>query len=166
MIEVKQMSKDDIHIMIDVLTEATNRMTRNGTPMWTIPEINEQGLLHYFKYEQMYVGFKNGVPCCTFVLLESDDLYWGEAGKDFSSIYLHKISVADAFIKQGVVKEILDFAEEVAKERGKTALRLDVRATLSKVKQVYENNGFKYFGTSRVYLKEVTLDVILLEKTL
>ena len=134
-----------------LLQEAAARMIRQKTPMWQPENLTEEKLLAQYAAEEMFVGYCKGKPAFTCALQERDDAFWGEGSGGDGALYIHKVAVADAFIRQGMVYKLFAFAEAEARRRGKTRLRLDCREDRVKVRAIYDRYGFQNVGEKRLF---------------
>jgi len=134
-----------------LLQEAACRMIRQKTPMWLPENLSPEKLLAQYAAEEMFIGYCKGKPAFTCALQERDDAFWGDASGDDGALYIHKVAVADAFIRQGMVYKMFAFAEAEARRRGKTCLRLDCRIDREKVRAIYDRYGFQNVGEKELF---------------
>ncbi|MBQ3049599.1 MAG: GNAT family N-acetyltransferase [Oscillospiraceae bacterium] len=68
---------------------------------------------------------------------------------DYEKIYvIYTLAVHPNYLRTGVGKGLLDFAEQIARENGCVSLRLDVVKGNIPAESLYEKFGFKYIGTT------------------
>lgn len=72
------------------------------------------------------------------------------------------VAVLPAFRRQGIADAILSAAETVCRERGVTALHLEVRASNDPALRLYEKHGFTRDGVRRRYYKNPAEDAVLM----
>ena len=58
-------------------------------------------------------------------------------------MYLHKLAVKRQFAGKGYSKSLVDFAKQKASERKIKALRLDCNINSTKLRAIYEEQGFE-----------------------
>ena len=96
--------------------------------------------------DHYYVGQISKVPIVTFMLTQSDDLYWPDAHD--SALYIHRIAVAreaTAHVTgQSILPEVFHFCADIARECGARMLRLDCDKTRPSLGHIYEKQGFVY----------------------
>ncbi len=68
---------------------------------------------------------------------------------NYEKIYvIYTLAVHPKFIRQGIGKKLLDFAEEIARKEGCISLRLDVVKGNIPAENLYKKCGYKYVGTT------------------
>ena len=95
-----------------------------------------------------YVTNIEGQPAGAVLLLESDARAWGEdLGNDGLALYIHKLSVRQAFAGRGVGEQIINWAAQHTKDQGRQYLRLDCHEDNAGLCNYYEKLGFQRVGT-------------------
>jgi len=140
-----------VSAFVELLQEAARRMIRQKTPMWVPENLTAEKLLAQYRVDEMFVGYCKGLPAFTCALQEWDDAFWGEGSGNADALYIHKIAVADAFIRQGMVYKMFAFAEAEARRQGKSKLRLDCRIDRTKVRAIYDRYGFRDVGEKKLF---------------
>ncbi len=138
-----KVTKDSLELFSNLLIEATERMTRNNTPMWPPSELTSDKLLEQYSLDELYIGYIDHRPFGTLVLQDSDELYWGSDGLDGTTLYIHKFTIADEFAGKGASQLLLELARQEAERRGKKRIRLECRRPRAKVRAMYERFGFR-----------------------
>ncbi|HBF38124.1 MAG TPA: hypothetical protein DDW50_12470 [Firmicutes bacterium] len=59
---------------------------------------------------------------------------------------IHRLAVNPEYQKQGIGRQLMDFAEKCALERGYTSIRLDAYSGNHRAVNLYENRGYKKVG--------------------
>ena len=75
--------------------------------------------------------------------LNEQDHHWESDGK---ALYVHAFAVNRKFKEQGIGRAMLDWAVEEARRRGKQSVRLDCMNENLRLKQVYADAGFEFWG--------------------
>lgn len=68
--------------------------------------------------------------------------------------------------RKGIAEMLMTAAVESAKQKGAVTMYLEVRASNTAAKSLYEKLGFSVIGTRRSYYKNPTEDALLMSKTL
>jgi len=82
---------------------------------------------------------------CIFSVFYNDPLLWGEQDNDHS-IYIHRIATNPAFKGKGMIKLIIDWAKNHAKETGRKFIRMDTWADNKILADYYLKCGFNVVG--------------------
>ena len=107
----------------------------------------------------LYVALVDGDIAGTVV-------YSGEQGEVYKEIdwqvafdvpvfVIGKLAVHPKYLRCGVAKALLDYAEILGKERGIKAIRLDTYEENHAAIKLYEKSGFKYMGMIDLGLEEI-----------
>lgn len=95
--------------------------------MWTSEQVSVIQLLSEYAPDEMFLRYLDGIPVATMILQEEDDVFWPSAPKG-ESLFFHKLSVRRQFAGTGLAAEMVHWAKQEAKRRGKNFLRLDCAA--------------------------------------
>lgn len=61
-------------------------------------------------------------------------------------LVIHRLAVAPDYQKQGIARQLMDFAENFAKEKGYAAIRLDAYSINTRSVTLYVNRGYNNCG--------------------
>lgn len=75
---------------------------------------------------------------------EYADVNWQIVNKKVAVI--HRMAVSPNFQRQGIARELMDFAENKAKEEGYECIRLDAYSYNSSALNIYKNRGYRQVG--------------------
>lgn len=92
---------------------------------------------------QMYVAERAGIIAGKVTLQEDDDLWADQLG---DALYVHGLTVRRSFAGQEIGRALLRWAEDQARARGETYLRLDCNADNPALRAYYEWAGFAHRG--------------------
>lgn len=121
-----------------------NRVSYNdahGIHQWEYEQVTWNAFSKLYQLEDYYVGKVDGQVVCGLFIVDVDALYWPNEKKG-SSLYLHKICVDPQHRKKGYSDAMITFFKNMGKEQGFYEVRLDVREKKSKLREMYERNGF------------------------
>ena len=80
------------------------------------------------------------------------------AENNYEKIYvIYTLAVHPNYIRLGIGKKLLDFAEEIARKEGCISLRLDVAKGNIPAESLYKKCGYKYVGTTSLGYEEYGL---------
>jgi GNAT superfamily N-acetyltransferase len=65
-------------------------------------------------------------------------------------VYVHRIAVRRVAARTGVPKALLDFAEEAARIRGASYVRLDCDASRTRLCELYSSLGFHHHSDLQI----------------
>jgi ribosomal protein S18 acetylase RimI-like enzyme len=88
---------------------------------------------------------EEGQIACCFSLAFTDRMVWDERDVD-PSIYLHRIVTNPAFRGRGYVRQIVGWAEDFGRARGKRFIRLDTNRDNQRLNAYYQECGFVFCG--------------------
>ncbi|WP_379126957.1 GNAT family N-acetyltransferase [Paenibacillus sp. sgz500958] len=132
--------------ILTLLQEAARWMESNGIKQWTPGQFNENDIAGYFKEREVYLAIQDEQLVGMFTLQFSDLQYWGQRN-DESYAYLHRLSVAGSHRGSGLGRHMLEYAADLAIEKGCKGLRLDTVAHNVKLNAYYQSLGFHFMGT-------------------
>ena len=159
---------NDVDKAILVMRDAGKWMVDSGiapSKWWDLPNLNKEFLFQYAKAEEFYVCLVNHEPAAAAILQFSQNAQdWEKIDKDkkIPALYIHWLCVMRKFAGKNFTKSIIDFASEMAKKKKIKYLRVDTNAEEEKLRNLYENLGFKLqeiikedYRTTAFYEKEV-----------
>jgi len=131
--------------VISILHEAAAWMARKGTPAWDIATLNQDFVQAFASRSELIVASQGQriVGVCT--LSPSDPDFWPDA-PDGVAAYLHKLAVRRTHAGGGVSSALIAACREIARQRGRSRLRLDCHPAL---RGLYERLGFVHYDTFR-----------------
>ena len=91
----------------------------------------------------------NNEMACNWAITFSDKEIWEEKDQN-DSIYIHRIATNPAFRGQRLVKNIVAWAKNYAREHGKKFVRLDTLGNNTRLIQHYTEAGFNFLGVVRL----------------
>jgi len=99
--------------------------------------------------DELYVMVENGaIVGCITVSTEKDDEYnaidW--IAPDGLNYYIHRVAIHPEFQHQGRAKQLMDFAEDMARTNNVLSLRLDTFSKNLRNQKFYEARGYQHLG--------------------
>ena len=98
-----------------------------------------------FREGEVYMATVDGQDAAVIVL-QWEDGFWGERGKDPNAGFLHSIAVRRKFSGKGLGRELISWAMGIARERGKSVIRLDCIKANPKLLRYYGDLSFEEAG--------------------
>jgi GNAT superfamily N-acetyltransferase len=132
-----------LSVAAEIMREAANWAIERGEKLWELESLSEANLAQRCQPHEIFVGELAGEPVVAALIQDRDPDIWPDDG---TALIVHKLTVRRAYAGRGFANRMLDFAEQHARERGKTWLRLDTDSTRPKLRQFYERAGFMLVG--------------------
>ncbi len=149
-LEYARVQPEELSAFSDVIQGVSRWFLERGQPMWPLEMLTPEALRLAYPDGEFWLGSILGEAVATFVLLEHDPSFWPDIAPD-ESVFIHKIAVNRRFKGHALGVQVLDFARDQARSRGKQFLRLDTDVRRVPVRALYEGYGFSWAGECRVY---------------
>lgn len=139
----------DIDKAIFVMQDAGKWLEETGkkpSKWWQLKNLNRKFLLQYAKPQEFYVALVDRKPAAAAVLQLSQNAQdWQsvDKGKPQKALYIHWLCVHRDFRGKNMSKVMVDFSEQLAKDKGAGLLRADTNAKETKLRKIYEDLGFR-----------------------
>ena len=135
-----KITQGNVAIAVDIMREAASWLIETGRPMWRLEDITEEKILAGITKKNIYVGWVDDESAAAMILQWNDPFFWPQAKDD--SGFIHKLSVRRRFAGTDVSSQMIEWAKEEARKRGKVYLRLDCAGDRPKLCSFYEGFGF------------------------
>ena len=138
----------DIPAILQLLSRIVPVMNAEGNFQWDDSYPNREVLEKDLKLNQLWVA-QVGSEIAGFAAITQDqDPEYAEVGWDITepAIVTHRLAVDLDFRGKGVGRALLMQAEEVARERGITVLRIDTNTENAATNQLFPALGYRYAG--------------------
>jgi len=147
--EIIQANGKDLIEILYLLKVCIIDMNRKGLKHWNSAYPDVESIKNDIREGRIYILKDNSV--CKGMLTISDeepleykDIQWPEA--DSKPLYLHRMAIHPKWQGMGLAKLLINFADNFAREKGYTTLRLDVFSPSERARQLYENQDFREIG--------------------
>jgi GNAT superfamily N-acetyltransferase len=150
---------DDLERVELILEEARAWLHSQGIAQW-LTTYPRHLLATTIERGEVYLAEVAGALAGTITLQEAEDPVW--AGLPSEAIYVHCLAVRREFAGHGMGRQLLQWAEQLARTRGRPFVRLDCWAGNPKLCSYYEEAGF----VSRGDRQEADYQVRLYEKSI
>ncbi|HEX3076413.1 MAG TPA: GNAT family N-acetyltransferase [Lachnospiraceae bacterium] len=122
-----------------------------------------QDAIHGIEEGKLYVARCDGAIAGTIILTHRPEEAYHQAKWAFDSDYsdvivIHTFAVHPDYMKVGIGKALMDFAEQESRKQGMRAIRLDVYENNIPAIKLYEKSGYQYVDTVDLGLSEYGLD--------
>ncbi len=144
---VKQAGPSDIPVIEGILLDAVKWMAENElSNQWNETNIMWYNLSKSYQIEDFYIvyhdiDYLDQGPAACMAITDYDPTYWPDIPKG-ESIYIHKMAVKRTFAGKGFSRELIKYAKGLAKGRSTSTIRLNCNGYRSKLRKLYENEGF------------------------
>jgi GNAT superfamily N-acetyltransferase len=137
---VRYANQTDLEPAAAVLQSAARRLERAGKLLWDASMFSAEHLGSWMG--ELCVALE-GAQIVGVMRLQTEDAPVWPDEPEGESLYVHKLAVADGWQGHGISGALLGFAQDQARARGCTWVRLDCvdRPTL---RAVYERFGFRH----------------------
>ena len=142
MFQIEKIAHDKLEILLSMYREKAEWLNRIGQPMWSMKFLEKKEFIKKYSDPECFIATINGVPIGGFILVRSDDFFWGP-NSDLGAYYIHKIVVKDGYTGQGNAQKMINWIEEYARKVGKEKIRLDCYEDRGYLMQLYTSCGFK-----------------------
>ncbi len=141
---------EDLEPIMRLYDDASALQLSKGMITW--PKFPSSLVEEELRAGLQWKGLVDGEIACIWAVAFRDPLIWGERDAD-PSIYLHRIATAPAQRGQGLVGQIVIWAEQICHERGLRFIRLDTVGDNEGLIRHYIHHGFTFLGSD--VLKDV-----------
>jgi GNAT superfamily N-acetyltransferase len=140
--DIINVNEKNIEVFSKVLVESAEWLDSIGQPMWNANDLTVDKLIEKYDIQDMKMCYENGNLIGVYVLQWYDPLFWANLKKDEAGI-LHKLAVCRKYSKKGYGKKLIQSAELLCKNRNINWIRLNCGTFRSRLRNFYENAGFK-----------------------
>lgn len=120
-------------------------MEENGIYQWTTEYPSKKAFENDINRKELYVFLqKDKIIGCIVISLFMDEEYhtvpWLTANTN--NYYIHRLGVHPKFQRKGFAQQLMDFAENFAKEHNALSVRLDTFSQNKRNQKFYEERGY------------------------
>ncbi len=157
MLQVCKTTLADIPGAMEVIDQAKACMKAYGSPQWQDGYPNAELLAHDVSMGEAVVLKEDDQVVGTAMISFREEMTYREIFEGawkYSDPYVvvHRIAVDSSKKGRGYAKEILTYAEELAKEQGVFKIRMDTHELNESMQRFLLKNGFTYSGV--IYVSE------------
>jgi ribosomal protein S18 acetylase RimI-like enzyme len=139
----------EISNILAITKECATFMIAKGIFQWNEHYPSKQAFLNDIEREELYVLLEDNRLIGTIVIsTHMDDEYvpikW--LTKSDKNIYIHRLSVHPDFQGKGYAQQLMDFAEEYARQNDFVSVRLDTFSQNKRNQKFYETRDYQKLG--------------------
>lgn len=144
-----QASERELPQIYDVIKAAVCLMREKGIFQWDEQYPSIEILREDIKRNELYIGILESRIAAVFAMSrKNDEAYnnggWGYEGEKIAVI--HRLCVDPKFQGCGIGRQVMQFIEKTALEKGIKAIRLDVFSENPYALRLYEKSGYRKTG--------------------
>lgn len=142
---IRKAEPEDTDIVSEILTEVADWLNEKGEKLWEAGELTPEHIRKEVAAGLFWIAEvdREAVGCLRFQLTDME--YWDDVPHE-DSAFVHRVAVKRQHAGRGIASEMIDWARQRAKNKGKRFLRLDC-IDRPKLRAVYESMGFEYHST-------------------
>ncbi|HPF09903.1 MAG TPA: GNAT family N-acetyltransferase [Flavobacteriaceae bacterium] len=147
---IRKAYPSEIQKIMSITKACAVQMISEGIFQWNEHYPHAQAFETDCERGELYVLLKANilVGCITISYLkdaEYQTVQW--LTKDGKNAYIHRLAIHPNFQRQGLAKELMDFAENLAMEEKALSVRLDTFSQNKRNQRFYEARGYQRLGT-------------------
>ena len=151
--------EEDTDLVLETLNEATQYKNEHSDDAWGSESWQEREIADSIEAGNRYLVYMGSEVVGSFVLDWTGELWADDCA---TAAYIHQLALNSNFHGLNIGSKMLDMATIIAKENGKTVLRLDCNYENKKLHEYYEQMNFMLQGT--VKSKSANHTIALLQK--
>ncbi len=154
---IRQASREDLEDLEIILNQAVRRLKENQIDQWQrgypsradLKEDLDDGVLYVCgKKPKAFAAMIAGIEP-TYHVIENGQ--WLQSGPYLT---IHRLAVGDKWLRTGCAKELLEYAAQMAYQKGLYALRIDTHPDNQAMIKLIAKCGFQYCGI--IYVQDGT----------
>ncbi|MDR3113016.1 MAG: GNAT family N-acetyltransferase [Endomicrobium sp.] len=151
----------DIDEAVSIMRQASKRLIDSGKKMRDLQDLSFEKIGRpKDEYIVMYNSFEGAARA---ILSFEDKDFWHEIPINTSG-FIHKLSVRRKYAKSGAAQKLMEYAEQICKNKGISALRLDCGPHRKSLVKFYEDMGLKLQNVKAISYKSKVIDTALYAK--
>jgi ribosomal protein S18 acetylase RimI-like enzyme len=138
----------DIPAIMQLIKKVVPVMQMAGNYQWDNNYPNPQVFDNDIAHQQLWVADVNGAIAGVAALTMDQDAEYAHVGWDITepAIVTHRLAVDPDFRGMGIAQALLAQAEQLAAERGITALRIDTNSNNQATQALFPKMGYVFAG--------------------
>lgn len=145
---------EELDAILEMTRSCGRHMRKNGIDQWDENYPDRERLLNDIQTQTLFAFRENEQVLGIIVLNETQDPEYAEiswlTSESERNLVVHRLAVAPEHQGEGIARKLMDFAENLAKERGYASIRLDTFSQNPRNQRFYEARG--YTKLEEVYL--------------
>ncbi len=163
-IKVIKANHEDITNVIQIVDACRHAMQHEGIFQWDKIYPSRSLIEEDIREGSMYIGQDHGIALGIVSLSEKQEDAYRQVRWHGSepALVVHRLCVNPDYQRCGIASQLMDFAENLALQRGYASIRLDAYTGNSKAVTLYERRGYRKAG--QVYFPRRALPFYCFEK--
>ncbi|MCB0456691.1 MAG: GNAT family N-acetyltransferase [Flavobacteriaceae bacterium] len=146
---IRKALSSEIPLIVELTKACTQKMTSEGIFQWNEHYPNKEVFQKDLERDELYVLIsENELQGCITISTLKDEEYesipW--LTPDYCTIYIHRLAIHPKFQHQGLASQLMDFAENIAREKKANSVRLDTFSKNKRNQKFYEARGYAKLG--------------------
>jgi len=148
-IEMRPASVLEAEVARSIMFDVAEWQKSLGQPMWADDVIGLPRILEAIARAELFLAFRGEDAVGRVYFQNEDQVFWPDLPKG-EAAFVHKLAVKRSAGGQGISAQIMDWAKDEARRRGRRYLRLDCRAERKGLCDLYESMGFRRHSERQV----------------
>lgn len=168
-ITVRPSTFEELDELLAIVEHGRAALAEAGVPQWNDGYPSRESITSDLEREVSYTALHDGKPVATAVILTDGEPDYNEINdgrwiQDGPYITVHRVATHRDAKRMGAASALIKRAEEIAKERGFFAVRIDTHRQNLAMQTFLEKNGFVRCGV--IFLRRSGAERIAFEKLL
>ncbi|WP_252863372.1 GNAT family N-acetyltransferase [Paenibacillus riograndensis] len=147
--KIRNARRDEIGAIMELIAKCVQVMQAGGSDQWNESYPNQEVISEDVDNGTLYAYEEQGAIAGIIVLDEEqaeqyDAIDWAEG--QGPHLMMHRLAVHPEVQGKGIARKLIAFAEEHARSRGYTSIRLDTYAKNARALALYPSLGYEYRG--------------------
>ncbi|MEK4978153.1 GNAT family N-acetyltransferase [Bacillus sp. FSL K6-6540] len=143
-IDVQRAIEADSQIILDLWKDSARWIQSKCINQWNPDHFNINQVCECFNNGfELFLARFNGEVVGTLYICWSDPILWEELD-DKDSRYIHRFAVSRIHTGNRIGKQLINWAEQYIRDKGKNQIRLDCMAENVRLNQYYLDIGYKH----------------------
>lgn len=141
--------KGQIQEIMNLISVCIQDMKESKTYQWNEHYPTREIVLQDIKNKELQVVFEGDEIIAMIVITAEQEKEYGPvdwADKNGKALVVHRLAVHPNNRRQGIARELMDYAEKYAIENGYTSIRLDTYSKNSIAMRFYEKRSYRRCG--------------------
>jgi ribosomal protein S18 acetylase RimI-like enzyme len=146
--EIRRGTRDDLPALMALVRRVMPLMLAAGNLQWDENYPNQLVFEHDIEKSQLWVAEVGGVIAGVAAITTDPEPEYAQAGLDIEepAVIIHRLAVDPAFRGNGVGSGLMQQAEQIAIERGITAVRVDTNTQNPETQRLFPRLGYRLAG--------------------
>lgn len=139
---------DDIEQILNIVKETIEDLQNDGNYQWGDDYPTKEHFLEDIKIASLYIFERNNEVAGFICLNKLEDEAYKSVNwqKENEAIVIHRFAVKRSYQNQRIGSKLLEFAENLARNKGINYLKVDTNSKNRKMNAFFQKHGFKFVG--------------------